>query len=205
MEQDPQGFPPLQGAGVASLPPPVIVNGLLCSIFRALTRNPVRKELAFVINRDSSEPLIKEAWNLLFTFYSEAVDKVQRKRIIEITRESTLKLVEDIIVQLDQFGKQDVKLVTLLMPWDYSVKEFETDSEYRAKLWEDEKNREGALKLSDLEQKLEKKHNDLIAHLDRWSTSIANLVNNRNSSANYANVVASNNSSAGPYSFSGFL
>ena len=43
---------------------PTIVNGLLCSILKALTRNPDRKELATVIDKDMSENFIEEACHI---------------------------------------------------------------------------------------------------------------------------------------------
>ena len=71
---------------------PTIANGLLCSILRALTRDPDKKELAAVINREMSEGPVTEAWKILFSYFSDAMDKSQKKRIIDIARETTLKI-----------------------------------------------------------------------------------------------------------------
>ena len=79
---------------------PSIVNGLLCSIMRARSRNSSRSDLASEINRESSEAVISYAWTILFSFFSDVIDKNQKKKIIEIRRETTLKQVEDILNQL---------------------------------------------------------------------------------------------------------
>ena len=173
---EPPGPPP--SVVVTGLPKPTIVNGLLCCIMRALSRNPSRSELVAVITRDSSEPLIKEAWTLLFSCFSDAEDKIQKKRIIDIARESTAKMVEDMIIQLDHIGRNAPDVVSFLMPQDYTIKEFESESEYRGRIWEQEKGNEGYLRFQDLENKIEKKHQDLVYHLEKWSSSIVNLVTN---------------------------
>ena len=182
---DPPGAVAMEGASV-----PTIVNGLLCCTMRALSRADSRGEFASVIDRELSENEIKEAWTILFSFYSEVEDKNQKKKIIDIARQTTLKLVEDIIMQLDSVSNNGAELteLSLLMPWNYVIREFETDSEYRAKIWEQKKAKEIDPKLVDLERRMEKKHADLVAHLDRWSTSIAYLVNNRQVIVNHPSM-----------------
>ena len=63
--------------------------------------------------------------------YSRKLPKSQKKKIIDITRETTLKLVEDIIAQLDDVSNHVPNSVDLLMPWDYGIEEFVIHSEYR--------------------------------------------------------------------------
>ena len=72
-------------------------------------------------------------------------------------------------MQLDSVSNNGAELteLSLLMPWNYVIREFETDSEYRAKEWEQVKAKEIDPKLVDLEHRMEKKHADLVAHLDR--------------------------------------
>ena len=158
---------------------PSIINGLLCSIMRARSRNASKCDLASEINRKSSETDINSAWTMLFSLFSDALDKNQKKKIIDIKRETTLKQVEDILSQLDYISENNPDSVSLLMPWDYCVKEFETDIERRAKIWEQEKSNESSMKLNELDQKLEKKHADLVNEIHRWSYSICNLLNVR--------------------------
>ena len=118
-------FPMVVVTGVSK---PAICNGLLCSIMKALSRNASKKELASVIARDCSEDVVKEAWILLFSFFSEAEDRSQKKKIISITRESKLKMVEDILTQLDHVSRNQPDAVLLVMPWDYTMKEFESEN-----------------------------------------------------------------------------
>ena len=189
MDEPPGGS--IQGAVVTGVAKPSIANGLLCSILKALTRDPDKKELALVIDRDMSEALIRESWTLLFSCFNEAFDKYQKKRIIEINRETTLKMVEDMIFQLEHVTRNEPDSVLFLMPWDYTMKEFESESEYRGKVWEDEKLKEVNMNLHQLECKLDKKHAYLIANLDRWSTSIVNMIKGPNvaHAFSYADIV----------------
>ena len=129
-------------------------------------RDPDKEELALVIDRDMSEALIRESWTLLFSCFNKAFDKSQKKRIIEINRETTLKMVEDMISQLEHVTRNEPDSVLFLMPWDYPVKEFESESEYRGKVWEDEKSKEVNMNLHQLECKLDK-HAESIANFDR--------------------------------------
>ena len=77
--------PPPEGGGLCDVPgprmdtggpSPMLVNGLLCSIKRAMTRCANRKELAQVIDKGTDEVDLKEAWTMLFTLFSDAEDKV---------------------------------------------------------------------------------------------------------------------------------
>ena len=61
-----------------------IVNGLLCSIMGARSRNASKWELANVIDRTTPEADINVAWAMLLTLYKEAEDKNQKKKIIDI-------------------------------------------------------------------------------------------------------------------------
>ena len=102
----------------------------------------------------------------------------------------TLKMVEDILLQLDNIGK-DSNLVSFLMPWDFSIKEFESESEYRCRLWEEEKSKESDLRFGAFENKMEKKHSDLVVNLERWSQSIVNLIRNgQGQNMSYANALS---------------
>ena len=59
---------------------PMLISWLLSSIKRAMSRNANRKELAAVIDRDTDEFEIKEAWTMLFSLFSDAEDKSQKKK-----------------------------------------------------------------------------------------------------------------------------
>ena len=67
----------------------------------------------------------------LVTFFSDAMDKTQKKRIIDISRETTLKMVEDIIAQLDFISTNIPTAVIFAMPWDYLIKEFDPEKRQR--------------------------------------------------------------------------
>ena len=53
-----------------------------------------------------------------------------------------------------------------------------------------EKDKETNMKIEELEQKLNKKHSDLLAHLDKWTADICNLVNKGNSAPTYASMTS---------------
>ena len=62
---------------------PIIVNGILCSIKRAMSRCANRKELAQAIDNGLDEVDIKEAWTMVFTFFGEAEIRLKRRRLLK--------------------------------------------------------------------------------------------------------------------------
>ena len=103
--------------------------------------------------------------------------------------------MEDVLFQLDEISEHTPDAVALVMPWDYVVKDFETDSEYRSRLMEQEMIKESNLKITDFEQRMEKKHADLVANLDRWSFSLINALNQQGQSLSYAGALMGFNAS----------
>ena len=75
----------------------VIVDGLLCSILRALSRSNKDSDLAAAVERDKSEHEISEAWKKLFTFFSDVIDENRKIPIINIKRQTVRLMIEDII------------------------------------------------------------------------------------------------------------
>ena len=71
------------------------------------------------------------------------------------------------------------------MTWDSTIKEFETDSEYRAKKWEQEKLRENRNDFEGMEQRMERKHCELVANLDRWQAKIESIFMQRQAQGMY--------------------
>ena len=139
------------GGGMDVGDTPTLVNGLLCSIMRAMTRSASSRDLADVIVRDASKEEIKTAWHQLFTLFKDVEDKAQKKSVIDIVRETTGRLAEDILKQLSDVERSTPGAVNFVFPWNYVIKEFETDNEYRAKEWEKEKSKQSNLKFEALE------------------------------------------------------
>ena len=112
----------------------VIVNGLLGSILKALSRDASKEELIMLIDSDTPEDEIKESWLKLFSFYNTAYCKQRKKEIVNIKRESSSAMVRDIVEQL---CKKDVteNLKMFAIPWDYTVKEFLSDSEKQGRIF----------------------------------------------------------------------
>ena len=82
-----------------------LISWLLCSMKRAISRNANGKELASVIDCESDEFKVKEAWTMLFSLFKDAEDKTHKKKIIDIARETTAKQIEDILFQLDEVNR----------------------------------------------------------------------------------------------------
>ena len=168
----------------------VIVNGLLGSILKALSRNADRGELASLIEKYSAKDEIKCAWSQLFGFFKDVVDTNLKKPVIQITRSSYSIMVDDILKQLSEYEKSS-NILQIAIPWNYVIKEFQTDSESRGQLWETSKRSEYDVQLKNLESRMDKKHNDMIADLKKWSDDIVNIVKNmsNNSAPTYANAL----------------
>ena len=113
---------------------------------------------------------------MLFTVFNEVLDKSQKKKIIDIARETTVKMAENLIFQLDHVTTNTPEVVVFLMHWDTTIEKYESDTEFRGKIWEQEKLVEDNVMFQQLEQRIEKKNADLVAHLDRWSWSMVNLI-----------------------------
>ena len=121
---------------------PVIIDGLLCSILRAMSRAGASAELASVIEKSASEDEVKTAWVKLFTHFKEAIDPTRKKKIIEIVRETTKGRINDILTQLRKLDIENEDSELLLMPWNYIIKQFESESEERSRIWEEEKSKD---------------------------------------------------------------
>ena len=80
----------------------LLADGLLGCIAKALSRSPSLGEFVSVIVRDSNESEVKNSWTKLFnhSYFSEAFDAVQKKKIKDINRQTTKNMVDDIVTQL---------------------------------------------------------------------------------------------------------
>ena len=62
------------------------------------------------------------------------------------------------------------------IPWDFTMREFLSDSEMEGKALEKEIHRNTDLKMKELMEGMEKRHNSLVSGLQEWSTNIMNLL-----------------------------
>ena len=83
---------------------PIMINSLLCSVLRALTRTAAT-DLSSVIVREVTLVEIKKAWLQLFTFFKDVEYKTQKKSVLDITRATTGALVDDILKQLSEYDR----------------------------------------------------------------------------------------------------
>ena len=90
-----------------------MINGLLCSELRALTRTSAT-DLSPVIVRQVTQEEIKKAWHQLFTFFKDVECKTQKKNVIDITRATTGALADDILKQLSEFNSRCCSLCAAL-------------------------------------------------------------------------------------------
>ena len=132
-----------------------IIDGLLCSILRALSRTASPSQLADVIERIVPENEVKTAWLKLFTHFNDVMDPSRKKCIIDIDRESTKRRVADIVAQLGKVDRENDVRGFLVMPWNYVIRDFESDSEERSRIWEEEKNKDYDARIVSLEKKME--------------------------------------------------
>ena len=147
-------------------------------MLRALTRTPP-KELAGVIERQVPQEEIKEAWHQLFTFFNEVEDKTQKKNV-DIARKTICIMIDDILKQLSEYDRSSSDAVRFVIPWDYTTREFETENEYRNKLWEQQKTKETNLQIE----------GELVSSLEKWSQSIVNIISKVGQNPSYANVAS---------------
>ena len=157
----------------------VIVDGLLCSILRAISRSASQSELVSVVEKEASENEVKKSWQKLFTHFHEAIDPTRKKRIIDIDRESTKKRIIDIVTQLTKVERENNIMEVFAMPWNYLVKEFRSESEERSRIWEEEKCRDYDSRIDNLEFKMDKKHHILLAAMQNM---VQNLSKNQQQS-----------------------
>ena len=131
-----------------------------------------------------NELKIKSAWVKLFSHFHEVMDDSRKMKVIDIKRKSNKIMLEDIIAQLKVVDASG-ELEMFAMPWNYKIEEFETETEKRNRLWEEEKTNEHGDKFDAFEKKIEEKHKILVNQLEMWSASIVKLVQ-----PSYANATA---------------
>ena len=131
----------------------VICDGLLCSILNAMSYAANKDEFISVIERDCDEEEILSSRRKLFTFYSAIQCDKQRKPILQITRGSVRKNIEDIVEQMIKIDEQE-KSELFYMPWNYEIKPFKSDTEVRSELIEKELNTDMDAKIDSLKNEM---------------------------------------------------
>ena len=139
----------------------VICDGLLCSILHAMSHFANKEEFVSVIERECGELEIIEARRKLFTYFSDVTCDKQKKPVLDITRGSVKKNIEDIVEQILKVDKT-VKSQIFFMPWDYVMKPFSSDTEIRADFIEKELGAEIDIKIDSLKQEMVVKNQAII-------------------------------------------
>ena len=116
---------------------PVIVDGLLCSIIRAMSNTNRDDELVAAIGSEMLEQEIKTSWVKLFNFYKDVLDENRKIPIVDIKRQTVRAMVEDIVSCL---RKKDAvnDLKVFVLPWYYSLQDFPTESQKVDQAWKKE-------------------------------------------------------------------
>ena len=144
---------------------PVIIDGLLCSVARAIFRQAKLEELIEAILRACDKEEIKNSWTVLFTHFKDVWCKQRNKPVIEIARTELRLMVKDIVDQLVVIEKSSDNMRLLCMPWHYIIKNLETDSEHRANLMVEEATNQVDMKLEAMEERIIKKSQDMFASI----------------------------------------
>ena len=131
----------------------VICDGLLCSILRAMSHSANKEEFITVIDRDCDEMEVLQSRKKLFGYYCDVICDKQKKPVIDITRGSKRKNIEDIVDQMLKVDQQE-KSQLFYMPWDYKTKPFMTETEYRAEIIEKEITTDMDAKLDSLKNEM---------------------------------------------------
>ena len=84
----------------------VICDGLLCSILHAMSHAANKEEFISVIDRECEEAEILSSRKKLFTYFCDVRCDKQKKPILEITRGSKRKNIEDIVGQMKTVDKR---------------------------------------------------------------------------------------------------
>ena len=158
----------------------VICDGLLCSILHAMSHISNKDEFVTVIERDCDEQEILAAREKLFKYFSDVICDKQKKPILDITRGSVRKNIEDILEQMRKVDKTVMSQI-FFMPWDYVIKPFKGDTEIRADLMEKELGNEVDSKIESLKSEMliknqaimeliHSKFNEVIQHVSAGSS-----------------------------------
>ena len=139
----------------------LLVDGMLSSIMKSLSRSPKIPDLVSAIERDCSDLEVKSSWTKLFDRFDEAFDAALKKKVKDIKRLTKRSRIEDIVGQLGKLDRLS-EAEFLVMPWNYIMKTFETDSEKLAKAMTEENSKDFDARLNALDKKMEKKHSELI-------------------------------------------
>jgi hypothetical protein len=164
---DEGGDNPPEQQGVQDTQAKLLVDGLLSCIMKALSRSPSLVELVSVIDRESNELEVKSSWTKLFEHFNDAYDVTQKKKVKDINRQSTKIRIEDIVTQLGKLDKTE-NADFLVMPWNYKMKLFESDGEKLNNIMVEENAKDYDAKLQALEMRMEKKHGELLNHLQTF-------------------------------------
>ena len=116
-----------------------------------------------MIEKGVAENVVKSSWLKLFTHFSDAMDPTRKKRIIDIDRETTKKRIIDLVSQLSKVERENDVRGMFVMPWSYVVKDFESESDERGRIWEQEKSKDYDARIDNLEKKMDKKHSELLS------------------------------------------
>ena len=165
----------------------VICDGLLCSILHAVSHFANKEEFVSVIERECGEHEIIAARRKLFTFYRDVICDKQKKPVLDITRGSVKKNIEDIVEQILKVD-QNVKSQIFYMPWDYVMKPFTSDTEIRADLIEKELGAEIDIKIDSLKQEMVVKNQAIIELIHSKFNEVIKQVSVSNKGPSYASV-----------------
>ena len=181
----------------------VIIDGLLCSIVKAISRFPNDHEFVNIIETAIVETEVKEAWVKLFSYFNDVLDEVRKIPIIEIRRQSKRLMIEDIVKLI---RRKDLlsDCHIFVLPWFYNINPFVTENQRIGGIWQKETVVETEKRFNDLESRiearLEQKHRDLMANLKIWSDNVIKTVQPA-----YASAVQNNSFTAASHSGNGFV
>ena len=171
----------------------VICDGLLCSILKAMSNSANKDEFISVIERDCDEEEILASRLKLFSFYGDVVCDKQKKPILEITRGSVRKNIEDIVMHMVKIDKTETSEI-FYMPWNYVAKPFNSDSDIRAEMIEKELCTEMDAKIDTLKNEMNAKNQALMEVINTRFHEVIQQVSTMTASqpVSFAAAVAAN-------------
>ena len=153
----------------------VICDGLLCSILSAMSNAANKEEFISVIDRECEEAEILLSRRKLFSHYCDVQCDKQKKAVLDITRGSKRKNIEDIVDQMIKVDQTE-KSQLFYMPWDYTIKPFMSDTEKRAELIEKELSTEIDCKLDSLKNEMNVKNQAIMELIHNKFAQVSQLL-----------------------------
>ena len=107
-----------------------------------------------IIEDEIAEREVKDAWQKSFSYYKNVLDDTRKARIIDIKRQSTKLMIEDIVKFLRK-KELSSDLVLFAVPWYYNINSFVSEDQQLSQTWHKQTAIENEKRLNELESRIE--------------------------------------------------